>query len=60
VRVVEITSKHVKIAAIAAIAALEIVNLLTARYDSNILLTLGALIGGIAGYEFGKRRSKVS
>ena len=59
-RVVEVTSKHVKIVAIIAIVILEAINLLTARYDSNILLTLGAIIGGLAGYEYGKRRSKVT
>ena len=52
-----VTDKHVKIAAIAALAALEIVNLLTARYDSNVLLSLGALIGGLAGYGFGRYKS---
>ena len=57
-RVVEITSKHVKIVAIVAIVILEAINLLTARYDSNILLTLGAIIGGLAGYEYGRWRSR--
>jgi hypothetical protein len=30
---------------------LEIANLLTAKLDGNILLTIGAIVGGIAGYE---------
>jgi len=50
----ELTSNHVKVVAIIAIVALEIANLFTARYDGNILLTLGAIIGGIAGYELRK------
>lgn len=53
-------STIVKIVAIVSLAALEIVNLLTARIDGNILLTIGAIIGGIAGYEVGirSRRAK--
>jgi hypothetical protein len=49
----------VKIVAIVSLVALEVVNLLTLRIDGNILLTIGAIIGGIAGYEVGvKRRRK--
>jgi len=51
---VAVTSNHVKIVAIAALVVLEIANLFTARYDGNILLSIGAIIGGIAGYEFRK------
>jgi hypothetical protein len=47
----------IKIVAIAAITMFEVVNLLTARIDGNVLLTLGAVIGGIAGYELGKKRT---
>jgi hypothetical protein len=47
----------VKIVAIVAIAVLQVVNLLTARIDGNVMLALGALIGGIAGYEVGKRKT---
>ena len=53
-----VTSNHVKIVAIVAIVALEIANLFTARYDGNILLTLGAIIGGIAGYELRKYKAR--
>jgi hypothetical protein len=47
----------VKIVAIIAIVILQVVNLMTARIDGNVLLTLGAIIGGIAGYEVGKRKT---
>ena len=39
------------ITAVVCLTALEVVNLLTAKYDSTVILTIGALIGGIAGYE---------
>ena len=42
----------VKIVAISGLVILEIANLLTAKIDGNLLLTIGAIIGGIAGYEF--------
>jgi len=45
----------VKIVAIVALVVLEIINLLTAKYDGNVLLTIGAIIGGIAGYEIGRQ-----
>ena len=45
----------VKVVAIVALVVLEVVNLLTAKYDGNVLLTIGAIIGGIAGYEIGKQ-----
>ena len=41
----------VKIVAIIGLVILECVNLMTAKVDGNILLTIGAIIGGIAGYE---------
>ena len=41
----------VKLTAIIALTIIEIVNLLTYRIDGNVLLTIGAIIGGIAGYE---------
>ena len=44
-------SSKVKIVAIGGLVALEIANLLTAKVDGNILLTIGGIIGGIAGYE---------
>jgi hypothetical protein len=44
-------SAKIKVVAIVGLVALEIVNLLTAKIDGNILLTIGAIIGGIAGYE---------
>jgi len=51
-------SAIVKIVAIVAIVILEIANLLTLKVDGNVLLTLGAIIGGIAGYEFGRKTAK--
>jgi len=45
-------SAKIKIVAIGGLVVLEVVNLLTAKIDGNILLTIGAIIGGIAGYEF--------
>jgi hypothetical protein len=44
-------SAKIKLVAIGGLVALEIANLLTAKVDGNILLTIGAIIGGIAGYE---------
>jgi hypothetical protein len=44
-------SAKIKVVAISGLVALEIANLLTAKIDGNILLTIGAIIGGIAGYE---------
>jgi len=41
----------VKIVAIVALTIIEVVNLLTYKIDGNVLLTIGAIIGGIAGYE---------
>jgi len=41
----------IKLVAISGLVALEIANLLTSKIDGNILLTIGAIIGGIAGYE---------
>ena len=41
----------VKIVAIIGLVVLECVNLMTLGLDGNILLTIGAIIGGIAGFE---------
>jgi hypothetical protein len=41
----------VKIVAIVALTIIEVVNLLMYKVDGNILLSIGAIIGGIAGYE---------
>ena len=51
-------STLVKIVAIICLTILEIINLLTARIDGNILLTIGMIIGGVAGYEIGKKVRK--
>jgi len=47
-------STIIKLFAIGSLTVLEIVNLLTAKIDGNLLLSIGAIIGGIAGYEFKK------
>lgn len=49
-------STIVKVVAIISLTTLEIVNLLTAKIDGNVLLTIGALIGGLAGYQIGVSR----
>jgi len=45
----------VKITAIVSLTILEIANLLTLRIDGGVLLAIGSIIGGIAGYEIGRR-----
>jgi hypothetical protein len=44
-------STLIKLFAIGSLTALEIANLLTLKLDGNVLLSIGAIIGGIAGYE---------
>lgn len=46
----------IKLFAIGALVFLEIVNLMTAQYDGAVIGSISAVIGGIAGYEVGKRR----
>jgi hypothetical protein len=48
----------VKVVAIVSLTALEIANLLTAKIDGNVLLTIGWFIGVIAGYKIGTRKVK--
>ena len=48
----------IKITAIISLVALEVVNMFTMKIDGNILLSIGALIGGLAGYEYRKTREK--
>lgn len=49
-------STLVKIIAIVSLTALEIANLLTLHIDGGLLLAIGTIIGGIAGYEYGKKK----
>ncbi len=49
------SSDIVKIIAIVSLAAIEIVNLLTLRVDGALLALIASMIGGIAGYEIGKK-----
>ena len=46
----------IKVTAIISLTILEIVNLVVAHLDGNILLSVGVIIGGIAGYEFGRHK----
>jgi hypothetical protein len=46
----------VKVAAIIAIAAIEVTNLLTAKIDSTLTSIIVAAIAGLAGYQVGKRK----
>ena len=48
----------VKITAILCLSAILIVDFLTMKIDSTLVGTIAAIIGGIAGYEFGRRRSR--
>jgi len=48
----------VKVTAIISLTILEIANLLTLKIDGSILLSIGAIIGGIAGYEIGVRKQR--
>jgi positive regulator of sigma E activity len=51
-------STIIKLTAIISLVVLEITNMLTMRLDGNLLLTIGALIGGLAGYEYRKTYEK--
>jgi hypothetical protein len=42
----------ITVTAIAGLVVLEAINLLTARIDGAILVTISSIIAGIAGYEF--------
>ena len=48
----------IKIVAIISLVILEVTNMLTMKLDGNILLTIGAIIGGLAGYEYRKTYEK--
>ena len=46
-----------KITAIICLTALGITYFVTIRQDGTVLLTLSSIIGGIVGYQVGKKRS---
>lgn len=48
-------SSIIKITAILALTVLEALNLCLLKVDGSILMTISAIIGGIAGYEIGKK-----
>jgi positive regulator of sigma E activity len=53
----------IKLTAIISLLVLEIVNMFTMKIDGNMLLSIGAIIGGLAGYEYRKtyeRRRKTN
>ena len=51
-------STIIKITAIISLTILEIVNAFTMKIDGNVLLTIGAIIGGIAGYHIALRKEE--
>lgn len=51
-------STIVKLVAILGLVAMEIANLFTLQMDGAILVFVSALVGGIAGYEYGKGRRR--
>jgi hypothetical protein len=50
----------IKVVAIVSLTILEIVNMFTMKIDGNIMLAIGSIIGGIAGYEIGAGRKRRS
>jgi len=48
----------IKLTAIISLLILEIINMFTMKLDGNLLLSIGALIGGLAGYEYRKTYEK--
>jgi hypothetical protein len=46
-------STLIKITAILMLGLIEVVNLLTFKYDGAILVTIASIIAGIAGYQIG-------
>ncbi|MGC9115758.1 MAG: hypothetical protein ACP5HH_07165 [Fervidicoccaceae archaeon] len=49
------SSDVVKIVAIAGLVVIEIANLFTSKYDGTLVGSISAIIGGIAGYQFGRK-----
>jgi len=49
-------STIIKVVAILSLTILEAINLIFYKVDGNILMTIAAIIGGIAGYEVGRSR----
>jgi len=47
-------SAVVKVVAIVGLVTIEVANLLTSKVDGALLFSIGAIIGGIAGYEIKK------
>jgi hypothetical protein len=48
----------ISVTAIICLTALEVVNLLTARVDSALLMLIASIIGGIGGYKIRARRAR--
>jgi hypothetical protein len=49
------SSDIVKLVAIVGLVVIEIANLVTNSYDGALLGSISAIIGGIAGYQFGRK-----
>jgi hypothetical protein len=49
------SSDVVKIVAIVGLVIIEIANLVTNKFDGALLGSISAIIGGIAGYQFGRK-----
>jgi hypothetical protein len=49
------SSDIVKIVAIVGLVIIEIANLVTNSYDGTLVGSISAIIGGIAGYQFGRK-----
>jgi len=53
-------STIVKVFAILSLTILESINLIFYKVDGNILMTIAAIVGGLAGYEVGRSRVQTS
>jgi len=54
----DVSDNVVRLAAILGLIILEVIKLATLQFDGNLLLTIGAAIGGIAGYQIRLMREK--
>lgn len=51
-------SSIVKLVAILGLVVIEIVNLVLLQIDGVVMTFISSVIGGIAGYEYGKRKKR--
>jgi len=52
----ETSQRHVPIFIASLISLLQIINMLTTKYDMNLFQTILLILAGLAGYEFKRRR----